>query len=448
MYFPWSVGRVERTTSQTQSGRKFSLCIIALILFGATSETRAETAAFSWSGENILNGQPGPLAGGYFLLDLDALPVHHYTPAGDDTHGVEYNNFLPWAVDDMLSDAVSPLYGGRTPPELQELGVKYFSNQMAVYPNGTAKLEFTNYYQQGLGFSGVVFDSAGLNGAGQIPLREAIAGMSIRPMNYPQDIGPINDYRTVYIPSPSISNFTAQDVFRNPMSFPVPVVYNDVTIEAKFTPHINIAGHDVAMPIDDVALLFGVDHFNWIQTITLPTGWSVREHFFDGTIGPVMTTYVDPVPNSLGRYVITAANGYSWSPELPPGGADDAPFYGNEPLPIGPTGMGIGFHDGPTMPIAANPGLLSRHFHTELVGVMADGISYKSTGVYFDWDCNVSGEGEYSDTDQGGSLRFTYVGGSITNLQLTVPEPSSVAMATIAAFALAAVAWRKRPALR
>jgi len=265
--------------------------------------------------------------------------------------------------------------------------------------------------------------------------------------------------RFVHIANPNPSTFTAQDVFRNPRSFGFGADLREPkivggAIYAEFMPHVKIGGYDVPMRLADIASLFGVSHFNWRQTILdppLPLGWKVEINH-DGQVSPAPQPRIDPIPSSFDRYLVTNALGntghvgYDFVP-------DDAPFYYNESTVV-KAGNVLGFIDAPGYEASFNTNLAYREFRTELVGVTDDGEA-KETGIWFSWKSNVV-YGDFAgnvqligyDSVLNPSKLPPVVGGEIFDVQVHVPEPSTVAMATIVAFALAAVALRRRQSLR
>ncbi len=272
-------------------------------------------------------------------------------------------------------------------------------------------------------------------------------------------------------------------------------IMNDKAIEADFQP--TYGGKNISLAA--AAQHYGVDHFNWIQTVTstaptqvfdllpgdlIPTTINGRSALTlniqpsptnpsipvrpDGTpyvtheatsrIDPV----VDPTKNAYVTHYVDSQGVTHWSPGLIYSG-DSKPYYWDEvQSPLDPAGeyyvtnKQIGtvayLTDQPIFPSVLAGHV--RRFETELVGVKANGQMVKIPGITnssFKWSSDV--HRTVNGPDDGGvqieaslpdpSLD-AFLGGHVFDIQyLGVPEPSTLALAAIGAIALVARRLRR-----
>jgi hypothetical protein len=256
------------------------------------------------------------------------------------------------------------------------------------------------------------------------------------------------DFGGVTVPEPQIGSFTAAEIFSNPDTFKHPKLeYGNTRIVAEFTPHISIGG--ISMPVDlqDAALLFGVDHFNWKQSVVdpgLPLGWKVERVSRESGnyLGPQTQPRLDPIESSVELYKLTNGTGITHTLryydrdtdiEVIP---DNLPYYYDD-SDVPRVGIALTFADKPSYPHDFNPHGAYRQFETELVGVMEDGTeSNVRTGIKFRWKSNtvtdpLSGR-IFVDGDSSPGPIVGVVGGGIFDVEVlrSVPEPTTTAMIT------------------
>lgn len=414
-----------------------TILFVALFLFGTADTFGAEIIGYKYYGTNV--GTPN-VAGGYFLVDPRATAAY----VGNSVYGPTYRWSLTGgsAIDDSLTDSTNPFYVPGSYVEAYGNGgggfLRYGGNPFInIYTNPGPGV----FVGQQLGSYLVRGFAPDIGGAG------GLSGGTPGP-------------RFVHLANPDPTTFQAEEIFRNPRSFGFGADLREPkivggAIYAEFMPHVNINGYDVPMRLNDVAKLFDVDHFNWRQTIVdppLPLGWKVEIGFGGQAIRPADQPRIDPIDSSSLQYLVTNGTGktghvgYDFVP-------DDAPFYYNESTVV-KAGNVLGFIDAPGYEASFNTNLAYREFKTELVGVTADGEA-RETGIWFSWKSNVV-YGDFTgnvqligyDSVSDPSKLPPVIGGEIFDVQVHVPEPSTIAMTTIAALALTAIAWRRRPFLR
>lgn len=381
----------------------------------------------------------GKTAGGYIIYDQNALP--YYLNPNFSFGGISASySFVGGAATGDLGSGALPFSPGGS------LDLQGISNDPE---HGSVPNDFTI----GSGYGALrttgdhIFD----------PAHTTLQSVVDRAVCYN-----FSSYPSINLNPPILATFSAQDIFHNPNSLKPPTFeFGGRQIKFKFTPHVNIGGTDVSVPITLAAALFGVDHFNWKQTVTrpsLPIGWGTeidRNPFF-GLREPAPNPYVDPIDRPApAAYLLTNRFGVSGYAAYQSGVVpDDKPFYYADTGPTGPFDVSfftdsssLEFSDSPTMPDMLNPDGLHTEYRTELVGVTSNGDE-RDTGIGCSWEGNVTyilGNGQsvlYYDSVLDPSQLPPPASGGITNVQLFgVPEPSSIALAALAA--LAATALRR-----
>jgi hypothetical protein len=462
---------------------------VGVLIFGLASIGRAEIAGYTYHGRNVGYLNQGQHSGGYFLLDRSALPTVTYSPEYVDgpnsrgefpmTPGLSSSNHpsayyrtaeVHAAFDDDLSDLLRPGYATATVAGIDG----GFDRDIYSFPDARPRV-FGSF-----GYGYIPFNSAATFGS----INFGTDPRSTHPdflTNPTQSLGQAYDSngpiwsvrahvgletgreRFLEISYPTISPFSIQDVFNNPQTLQMPrLTHNNVQIEAEFTPHIQIAGSDVPMAIDAVAALMGVHHFNWLQSVTLAAGWTVRIDQ-DGQLSSTndrsndVQPAIDPNDRGSGHYLITNPPGVS---EIltTPAGVDTLPYYLDEGNATGPWAQRnnqftskLTFSDWPHATSTLNPNLEYTNFRTELVGVRADG-SYVQTGSGFTWRSNTTyslGGGIIVDSTfrsaiDGVTVLPAFQGG-ISDVAVfhLVPEPCTAILAIVMAHVLP-VLFRRR----
>ena len=250
---------------------------------------------------------------------------------------------------------------------------------------------------------------------------------------------------------------------------------NTVTMAAVFAPEVKVNGVQIPIDLKVAAGLLGVDHFNWIQRVTPPSGGSPD---FTGLsisrVGPnagspaVAVPLVDPIDSPTDSYVLKSLYGTRafLATDAIPGNnppqraaPDDLPFYFNEDCktntacgtldPAAWTSAGsLLFRDSPwtaygLYPNPAAPATL--RFTTELIGVNKDG-TYVDTPFHFSWKSNTVRENEDGPNIAGGATYLSgfsvldtsglpnYISGGVFDVQASdVPEPTTFVMVIFAA---------------
>ena len=225
-----------------------SVCLL-LMLPGNSSASGAEILGFSYYGANSAYSAPaGAVGGGYFLVDPESTAQYVGYILGSHTY--RWNLTTNAAIDNSLTDSTTPMY---RPGEYAEGYAQGGGGFLRYSPLGVAP--FLNVYT----------NTGPPVSAGQSLY--SFLGRGFRDI-----AGGDTGSRYTYIASPTTTTFTAQDVFRNSRSFGFgadlrePKVVGGA-IYAEFMPHVNMGAYDVPVRLADVARLFGVDHFNWRQTI-------------------------------------------------------------------------------------------------------------------------------------------------------------------------------------
>jgi hypothetical protein len=227
-----------------------------------------------------------------------------------------------------------------------------------------------------------------------------------------------------------LRSFTAEDIFKNRAKDKdgkdvSHKIYRDGpderTLKIEFQPHVKIGGVDIPIPLDEVAKLFGVDHFNWKQTVTPFAGVQVYKDP-DGTEmtrgdrgNPIPHAHLDPIVNVPGdattRYLLVNTDSVLNRPPE----REYIVKYGFDPdrfdyyLQEGSGGIqgvnnskyttefALKFEDSPSLPVSfdTNDGNYESeppltHYFVELVGVLPDGTeSPIKTGVHFSYKSNL-----------------------------------------------------------
>ena len=268
----------------------------------------------------------------------------------------------------------------------------------------------------------------------------------------------------VYIPNPTVNQIDVKSIFSTDnLHYQV----NGPTITAQFTPTISIAGVPIPMAVSDVEKLYGVDHFNWIQKVTLPPGWSAQIKTGTQTF-PTQQPLIDPIVTPLAQYQLTnpaanpLANPFLITNKTTP---DTLPYYFDETkngaiddVRAWNQGTQVSFQDDPGLGLQNNPDRENLVFQTELVGVTVDDMGNvtgeKDTHLGFTWESNYVTDpfvGGIGGVQFGGYLSNLdpsdlppTLGGGISNVQVFgVPEPSSFVLSILAMFGVLAVSRKK-----
>jgi hypothetical protein len=426
--------------------RFLSVIIIAVV---SCSPGRAQSTpryvAYSFYGPGVIvpsNDVPsGKTFGGYYLFNADALPfvrTYERTPFSSVASDASYALSGGMAVDDSLSDTTSPQYLSGGSAYFQE----FFGDPVS---HGYFRFSSSGYH--GIFAHGTPAITSGTT------LGSAIAGAG----GFYAVIGAPGGARGSGTYGPAVSQFTAADIFNNEKSFQTPLT-GGPTAQALFTPHVRIGDFDVPVALADVARLFGVDHFNWVNTVQLPLAWDIAIAFDDGTGFPISSPVIDPVPYSDADYVlennqgtrpVRIRTGFDTSGMFSV--ADDHLFYFNE----GTGGFGdvqthtftnrLNFIDSPGLPQEfLTPFNFPLEFRTELVGVYRDQFGSwieKPTDLGFTWKSNtaIAGDVGYFSNLHASNLG-TILSGGVYDLQifrpLTIPEPSPLVLIAAAGMML------------
>ncbi|MBX7074107.1 MAG: hypothetical protein K1X71_13260 [Pirellulales bacterium] len=410
--------------------RPLLVVLIWAACFVNAMESQGAPVAYYYYGANTAFSAPaGAVGGGYFLIDPTIGAEYEGYILGNHTYRWPLSNRssldnrplpdLNSAIDNSLGDSIAPMFvKGEYAEGYQQGGGGFLRySPLRVAP-------FINVYTN--------------NGP---PVSTGTPLSSLLASGFRDIAGGDTGSRYTYIEHPTILPFSAEDVFKNPRSFGfgadsrTPKIVG-AAIYAEFMPHVHVAGHNVPMRLADVAALFGVDHFNWRQTIVdppLPLGWKVEVEHFDLSRDPASQPRIDPIVRpefSADRYVVTNSQGRTEPIDFPEGFApDDLPFYYNDDDVVR-QGNVLGFVDAPGYGADFNVDRLYREFTTELVGVTADG-EIRETGVKFMWKSNVvygplDGQVVLYDGVFDPSNLPPVVGGEIFDVQVFVPEPASL----------------------
>ena len=195
-------------------------------------------------------------------------------------------------------------------------------------------------------------------------------------------------------PGVNATRATLADVLRN--SVDIPLALRQAThdhpypgpISATFRPNRGLS-------VDEVAHLYGFDHFNWVQTFKLPPGYDLYCRTAQGErIGPLAQPALDPAPVSGSRYIVRAPDGQECTVALQPGFDDSRDFYFGEAQPDLLGGLNgalfngaLGFSDAPGFEQGYFREGDLLEFETKLAGVRADGsyTSFEDVNTSFRW---------------------------------------------------------------
>lgn len=345
----------------------------------------ADRLAYSFFGPNTaFSARPGDIGGGYFIVDpsktaRDAgiqFQLRTYDWGLDSLNGAAIDNSL---ADGTARDRQIPIY----------LGGSYAkaSNRPANEPPPPTSNGFLRY-DGGVDFLNVYTDTGPPVAAGQMLgdflSSHGFVSESAGPIVGINDTRSQPDGRYTYIDAPSISQFTAEDVFKNPRSFGFgadkrePLV-SGAAIYAEFTPHVHVGspapqGYEIPMKLDDVAALFGVDHFNWKQSVTVPANWTVL--YSNGissnpVLRPAPDPIIEPIPNPDPPVFYTLVNEFGVHGAVSPYMSDVNPEYLDDTNLVALTKpFAIEFFDAPRTDKKFNKNRLFQEFRTELVGVI------------------------------------------------------------------------------
>lgn len=172
----------------------------------------------------------GQIAGGYYMMDPNALPYETHTEGQYRPQLVASYHLggMGAAIDDVLADATPPMHplgvyariwsstGDNPRPPVQSAGGMYYRGSPDPYLNISSKV-------------GPVFADP------------PTLGSYFSSQNIDNLQGGVALVRGARIDNPTVSQFTAQDVFANPKSLQQPTT-NGAVIEAKFTPHVKVGG--------------------------------------------------------------------------------------------------------------------------------------------------------------------------------------------------------------
>lgn len=389
-----------------------SVCVLLSVLsFALEARVAAAVTAYKFFGPNTSHNAdpPGVMAGGYFLIDEDALPnITQFNRSNSIVREFK------WPISKMSGSAIDDSLVDDLPPEYIP-GDHIWANQGhrrdddgTILPS-TDSAGYIRYGPLGSIENITMYTTVGPPVYEDETAGEYVASQTINRLG--------GGLRNGHIIDPTMSQFSADEIFRNPKSLQQPSV-NGPNIQAAFTPHINVLTYDMPMRIDDVAKLFGVDHFNWKNTVTEFSGVIV-ELDDDGNLktetgrSPESSTHFDPVQDPIARYVLYNSDSLVSSLQNPillaaPPNVDSLPYYYNEGdynegdaanrewgYKTKTTSLSLEFSDSPMLPILFDapytpPGPvpdyipLHTHFKTELMGVMEDGTE-KPTELAFFW---------------------------------------------------------------
>jgi len=222
---------------------------------------------------------------------------------------------------------------------------------------------------------------------------------------------------------------------------PIRIENNNSNIYAYFEPMGSLG----PVALSDLAEALDVDHFNWVQHVTLqPDDWTLvrlNEERTDGVV--VEVPWVDPDMHvaNIDQMVMVNEELEESEPFVPMI-ADNHIFYFDDPGQAEGVTAGriedftsehvMSFEDAPRFPVGWFLSEEYVQFETKLVGVREDkSAKYFDDipGMSFTWKCDL--------TSDGGSIWTAYysdvpdaLSGSIFDVQLSgaVPEPSALAL--------------------
>jgi hypothetical protein len=254
--------------------------------------------------------------------------------------------------------------------------------------------------------------------------------------------------RYTYIDGPVHKPFVGSDLLTM-HSLDVQVDPADpATIVARFAPRLQTPFGTISVDLDTAKSLLQVNHFNWIQRITdplPPIGWKTEIVHADGTRDLAPNPRHDPIVSSTDHYEVSS----QWHPDPVPivpttiiDGVevnitpDRLPYYyneyGDDPITKYTGTFSVQFSDRPSTYKSLVPGIVPRHFVTELVGVRDNGPDL-ITGVKFSWTTDaINGVQIFRDYGVGTE---PILSGGVYDIRVfdansvdEVPEPASIVM--------------------
>jgi len=460
-----------RAAATLTSFTQISAILLALVFVAQTPDASAAEPVYIGRTFSGPHAYPGPLPpidnktlGGYFIVDATEVPYYVSDSSGNEHIkyglGLATGAFVP-----QLDPSVKPVptythgsYGDAYRDHTQHIWTYVNGNEVEsiITTPGDAYLGFDS----NTGSSWV-----DINRVGNVPNTSATTPLSSVVNVFTGSTTKFDHLETSYgLESDHLTyqTFTAHDVFFNPKTLSEfhPTVSRDgYTVVSTFAPHIMIGGVDVPMPLSDVAHLFGVHHFNWVQHVQYPSQWTVQVDNGTTVSPPVVGPLLDPITTPPSNYQLTNQNGDTW-PIRAQFTPDLQDYYYNEKTggswdvnQFTQSGFTLTFGDQPSTPAIYNLGLLNTTFKTELVGVDLNG-NPKPTGLEFTWKSNTVsiGSPEWLPVPINGGVTIMsgtsntgleYVGGGITDVEFAAPEPSTIALTSMWLVGLIVAARRR-----
>jgi hypothetical protein len=309
----------------------------------------------------------------------------------------------------------------------------------------------------------------------------------------PPSVPASSEFSNIRIPAPDFTDLQRASIATT-RALSVEDIFKDAITAVADGPYIaaGFAPFGGAMSLKDAALLLGVDHFNWLQTVSGPGNVEIQVRDIPnigqlgdppystapGTLVSSTRPTIDPVQLGSGNEALvfrvdgSELKDLSYVPVETPPYVDSLPYYldefnvaSNGHVSKYTTDFDLLFEDRPRVPdwvlsgtngVAAPNYFLS--FTTTVVGVDSDGevVHFNVPGASFRWKSNTAYLIDPEDTT-GGAGRIVYLrtlstdyapdisSGGVFDVELIgVPEPSFVTLVMIALFsALSCVRQRQ-----